>query len=68
MLDGRSRWNRLPRGSGAFKTAQVIPDDELWLHTPNMRASLDKALEWSAGHQRTETDLNAMASRLKQKK
>jgi hypothetical protein len=46
----------------------VIPDDELWLHTPNMRASLDKALEWSAGHQRTETDLNAMASRLKQKK
>ena len=36
-------------------TLQLIPDDELWLHGPEMRKNLDRALEWSATHPRTET-------------
>ncbi len=40
--------------------AGSIPENELWLHTPEMRANLDRALEWSATHPRAETDLRAV--------
>jgi len=58
----------LPKGVWTIKTARVIPDDELWLHTPEMRASLDRALEWSASHPRAETDLGALAEKMKRKR
>jgi hypothetical protein len=45
----------------------VIPDDEHWLHTPEMRASLDRALEWSAAHSRAEADLGVPAKEVKRK-
>jgi len=46
-----------------IKTAQVIPDSELWLHTPEAKAALDEALAWSARHPRKESDLKALARR-----
>ncbi len=30
-------------GIWTIKTAQVIPDDELWLNTPEAKSSLDRA-------------------------
>ena len=59
---------QISEGVWSIKTAQVIPDDELWLHTPEMKASLDRALEWSATHKRAETDLNAIAARVERKR
>jgi hypothetical protein len=59
---------QISEGVWTIKTAQVIPDDELWLHTPEMRASLDRALEWSASHHRAETDLRALAKKVKRKR
>ncbi len=59
---------QVTEGVWTIKTAQVIPDDELWLHTPAMRASLDRALEWSASHPRAETNLSAMAAKVKRKR
>jgi hypothetical protein len=66
---------QVAEGVWTIKTAQVIPDDELWLHTPKMRVSLDRALEWSAAHSsqsldgapRAETDLRALAKKVKRK-
>jgi hypothetical protein len=55
---------RVAKGVWTIKTEQVIPDDELWLHTPEARASLDEALEWSATHPRQETDLKAIARKI----
>jgi hypothetical protein len=55
-------------GVWTIKTAQVIPDDELWLQSPGMRASLDRALDWSASHPRAETNLRAMAAKVKRKR
>ena len=55
-------------GVWTIKTARVIPDDELWLHTPEMRASLDRALEWSESHPRSETDLGALGVKVKRKR
>ena len=59
---------QIAEGVWTIKTAQVIPDDELWLHTPEMRASLDHALEWSASHPRAETNLSVIAAKLKRKR
>ena len=58
---------QIAEGVWTVKTAQVIPDDELWLHTPEVRASLDRALEWSASHPRAETDLRTLARKVKRK-
>lgn len=56
---------QVAEGVWSIRTAQVIPDNELWLHTGNAKADLDHALEWSASHARAETDLGAMASKLR---
>ena len=55
-------------GVWTIKTAQVIPDDELWLHTPEARSSLDHALEWSSAHPRKETDLKNFARKMSRKR
>ena len=47
------------RGVWVIKTAQVIPDNEMWLHTPAAKASLDRALAWSDETERAESDLKA---------
>ena len=59
---------RIAEGVWTIKAAQVVPDDELWLHTPEARANLDRALEWSESHPRSETDLKAVARRVNRKR
>lgn len=53
------------RGVWVIKTAQVIPDNELWLHTPDAKERLDRAFEWSARTERAETDLNKLSRRVR---
>ena len=60
--------DQVAEGVWTIKTAQVIPDDELWLHTPEARESLDRALAWSNSHPRAETDLRALAKKVTRKK
>ena len=45
------------QGVWLIKTAQVIPDNEMWLQTPAVKASLDRALAWSDRTERAESDL-----------
>jgi hypothetical protein len=52
-------------GVWVIKTAQVIPDNELWLHTPEVKAQLDRAWEWALTHKPVETDLDEMERMLK---
>lgn len=52
-------------GVWIIKTAQVIPDNELWLHTPENRASLDRALKWSMTHPQKESDLDALERKIR---
>lgn len=56
------------RGVWMIRTAQVIPDNERWLHTPEMRASLDRALEYSDQTKRSQTDLAALGRKVRKTK
>ena len=46
-------------GVWVIKTAQENPNGELWLNMGQVRESLDRAIEWSASHPRSESDLNS---------
>lgn len=59
---------RIAEGVWTIKAAQVIPDDELWLHTPEARARLGRALDWSESHPRSETDLRVVTQRVNRKR
>jgi len=56
------------QGVWVIKTAQVIPDSEMWLHTPEAKASLERALEWSDKTERAETDLAAFGRKTRKGK
>lgn len=51
-------------GVWSVRTAQVIPDNERWIHSPEVRSDLDKALEISARTKRSESNLNSLARKI----
>lgn len=48
----------IQRGVWKIKTGTFIPDDERWLHQPEVSATLDDAIAWAEAHPRRETDLD----------
>lgn len=55
-------------GVWVIKTAQIIPDSEMWLHTPTAIASLDRALAWSDKSERAESDFGALGRKARKGK
>ena len=60
--------DEIESGVWMIKTAQVIPDNEMWLHTPEVKASLDRALEWADSHTPQTSDLDALERKIKRRK
>ena len=60
--------DKLEEGVWLVKTAQVIPDNELWLHTPEVKESLDRALAWAATHKPKESNLDEFEKRIRRMK
>lgn len=58
----------LEPGVWIVKTAQVIPDNELWLHTPEVRSSLDRALVHAQKTKRSESDLATLSRKIRRSK
>ena len=52
-------------GVWMVKAARVIPENELWLHTPEMEKKLAEAFEWARTHPAKESDLDALERKLK---
>ena len=51
-------------GVWVVKTARVIPENELWLHTPDVSKKLTKAIQWAEEHPAKATDLDALGRKL----
>jgi hypothetical protein len=59
--------DELEPGVWSIATAQVIPDNERWLHTPEMKRRLDAAFKWMETHPAKETDLDALEKKLRRR-
>jgi hypothetical protein len=57
--------DQVEEGVWLIKTAQVIPDNEQWLHTPEMKAKLDRAFAWLATHKPKESNLDELEKKLR---
>ncbi len=53
-------------GFWTIKVGEFIPTDERWLHEPEAKRNLDRALAWAAENPPAETDLDELAERLEQ--
>ena len=54
-------------GVWVVKTARVIPENELWLHTPAMTKKLTAAIQWADEHPAKESNLDALERKLKKR-
>ena len=45
-------------------TNSQIPDNERWLHEPEVQAKLDRALVWAAENPPRETDLDELEKKI----
>jgi hypothetical protein len=54
----------LEPGVWVVKLGEAIPENELWLHTPEAKAKLDRALAYAEAQPPQETDLDELEKRL----
>jgi hypothetical protein len=47
-------------GVWLVRTALVVPENELWLHQPDARDDLRRALDWAQRHPPVESDPDAV--------
>jgi len=58
----------IERGVWLIKSAQVIPENEMWLHSPEVRDTLNRAIAWAEKHPPTESDLNLLERKIGRKR
>ncbi|MDQ3457764.1 MAG: hypothetical protein M3498_00450 [Deinococcota bacterium] len=51
-------------GMWIIKTAQVIPDNEMWMLQEPMRTDIDEAIRWAEENPPAETDLDDLLKKL----
>jgi len=55
-------------GVWLIKSAQVIPENEMWLHSPAVRDTLSRAITWAEKHPPKESDLSVLERKIKRKR
>ena len=51
-------------GVWVVRTALVIPENELWLHQPQAKHDLQRAIAWAESHPPQESNLDATLEKL----
>lgn len=51
-------------GVWIIKLGDLIPENERWLHEPEVRAKLDRAIAWAEANPLHETDLDELEERI----
>ena len=54
-------------GVWVIKTAQVIPDNELWLHQEPTKTKIAEGLEWAREHPTQATDLDSFEADIRKR-
>lgn len=54
----------IEKGVWIIKTAQIIPDNELWMHEEPTKSRIDKALKWAKKNQPEETNIEALSKKV----
>ncbi len=47
-------------GVWVMKLGEFVPDNERWLHQPEVEAVVDKAIQWAEENEPTETPLDEL--------
>ena len=55
-------------GVWLIKTVRVIPENELWLHAPEVSQTLDRAIAWAEETPARESDLGKIEAKLKRRR
>jgi hypothetical protein len=58
----------IEKGVWVVKVARVIPENELWIHSPSARRTLDRAVAWAAENPPRASDLNKLEVKLKKRR
>jgi len=51
-----------------IKTARVIPENELWLHSDSATGRLQRAVEWAEKNPPAESDLGRLGKKLRKRR
>ena len=58
----------IEEGVWLVRTARIVPDNELWLHQPAAKQTLDRAIEWAEKHSAQPSDLDTLEKRVKRRR
>ncbi len=58
----------IEQGVWLIKSARVIPENELWLHTPSASRKISRATEWAKQNPPKESNLDALERKLRRRR
>ena len=57
---------QVEEGVWVIKSSRVVPENELWLHQPDVSRKLDSAIQWAEQHPPRRSNLAKMQRKLKE--
>jgi hypothetical protein len=57
--------SELDNGVWLIKLGRFVPDNEKWLHDPDVEKTLNKAVDWAEQNPQADTDFHDLENRIK---
>jgi len=57
--------SEVDKGVWLVKLGRFIPENEKWIHTPEVQANLNEAIAWAEKQSPAETDMDALEAGIK---